>query len=369
MKTRFYFLFTVLAIFAGVHQAAAQGTTAFTYQGQLHDNGTNANGTYAMIFKLYDAATSGNSLGTNTSSPTLANGLFSVNLDFGNVFNGAARWLDITITNGGVTQTLSPRVQVLPTPYTQFAAVAATVTNGAIMNSQLAGNAVNTTNIASGQVVKMLNGLTDSVTLAAGANVALATNGNTLSVSVPANPLSVGNWTAANGSINGFANVLFFSQSGSSRVVIAPTGIADGTGSGNFGMQVTDNLHVSGNVYANGILLTSDRNAKENFTAMDGKAVLAKVVGLPITEWNYRDNAAEVRHLGPMAQDFHSAFGLDGSDDKHISVVDESGVALAAIQGLNEKLKAQDDLKDTEIKALEKRLSDLEHLVKASAQK
>jgi len=45
--------------------------------------------------------------------------------------------------------------------------------------------------------------------------------------------------------------------------------------------------------------------------------------------------------------------------------VDESGVALAAIQGLNEKLKA----KDEQIEALEKRLSDLETLIKASAQK
>ena len=76
-----------------------------------------------------------------------------------------------------------------------------------------------------------------------------------------------------------------------------------------------------------------------------------------------------VRHLGPMAQDFHSAFGLDGKDDKHISVVDEGGVALAAIQGLNEKLKEKDAQKDAEIKALEKRLSYLEQLVKTSAQK
>ena len=116
----------MLALLAGNHQAAAQGTTAFTYQGQLHDGGTNANGAYTMIFKLYDSASSGTQIGsTITTSPTLANGLFTVNLDFGNAFNGAARWLDITVTNGGVAQTLSPRVQVLPTPYAQFAAAAA----------------------------------------------------------------------------------------------------------------------------------------------------------------------------------------------------------------------------------------------------
>ena len=143
-----YSLFIVLALLTGVHQAAAQGTTAFTYQGQLHDNGTNANGAYTMTFVLCDSASGGNKIGTNTTSATLANGLFSVNLDFGvSAFTSAARWLDITISNNFVAQTLSPRVQVLPTPYAQFAAIAATVTNGAIMNAQLAANAIATTNI------------------------------------------------------------------------------------------------------------------------------------------------------------------------------------------------------------------------------
>jgi len=144
----------MLALFGSIHQSVAQGTTAFTYQGQLRDGGTNANGAYTMIFKLYDALASGNQIGTTlTNSPTLFNGLFTVNLDFGaGAFNGSARWLDITITNGPTTQTLSPRVQVLPSPYAQFAAVAATVTNNAIMNAQLAGNAVASTNIQGGAI-------------------------------------------------------------------------------------------------------------------------------------------------------------------------------------------------------------------------
>lgn len=204
MKTKLHSILGLLALLAGIHQAAAQGTTAFTYQGQLRDGGTNANGAYMMIFKLYDAASSGNPIGTNTSSPTLANGLFTVNLDFGaGAFNGNARWLDITVSNSFVIQTLSPRVQVLPTPYALYAAVAATVTNGGIMNAQLAGNAVastniqngavtnanltanavNATNISSGQVVKTLNGLMDYVALTAGVNTALFTNGNTLQIS------------------------------------------------------------------------------------------------------------------------------------------------------------------------------------------
>ena len=196
MKTQIRNLLLALVLLLSIFNfqlstATAQGTTAFTYQGQLRDGGTNANGGYAMVFKLYDAVSGGGQIGSTISnSPTLANGLFTVNLDFGaNAFNGSNRWLEITV----VTDTLSPRVQVLPAPYAQFAAVAATVTNGAIMNAQLATNAVMTTNIqnsavtgakiASGQVVKSLNGLTDAVTLAAGVNVTLTTNGNSLQIS------------------------------------------------------------------------------------------------------------------------------------------------------------------------------------------
>jgi uncharacterized coiled-coil protein SlyX len=76
-------------------------------------------------------------------------------------------------------------------------------------------------------------------------------------------------------------------------------------------------------------------------TAISPTEVLAKVAALPVTAWNYRDRQAE-QHIGPTAQDFHAAFGLNGGDDKHISVVDEGGVALAAIQGLNQKLAEKD---------------------------
>ena len=69
-----------------------------------------------------------------------------------------------------------------------------------------------------------------------------------------------------------------------------------------------------------------------------------------------------------MAQDFYAAFNV-GTDEKHINTVDEGGVALAAIQGLNEKLKEDDAQKDAQIKALEKRLADLELLVEPTGQK
>src|SRR5438045_2032929 len=120
-----------------IAQSFAQETTAFTYQGQLRDGGTNANGSYVMTFKLYDAIGGGNQIGADvTNSATLFNGIFSVNLDFGaGAFNGRARWLDITVQSGtNSPETLSPRVQVMPAPYALFSALAE-VTDHAIMNA------------------------------------------------------------------------------------------------------------------------------------------------------------------------------------------------------------------------------------------
>jgi hypothetical protein len=119
----------------------------------------------------------------------------------------------------------------------------------------------------------------------------------------------------------------------------------------------TGSLRVTNNIYAAGVMLTSDRNAKENFAPIDPGLVLRKVAALPITRWNFKQDSG-VLHIGPMAQDFSAAFGV-GEDDKHIAVVDEGGVALAAIQGLNQKLEQ----KDTEIAELKRRLEKLEKII------
>ena len=83
----------------------------------------------------------------------------------------------------------------------------------------------------------------------------------------------------------------------------------------------------------------SDRNAKQDFAEVNSRAVLEKVAQLPIQTWAYK-NDPNTKHLGPVAQDFYAAFAV-GPDDKHIATVDEGGVALAAIQGLNQKVEKQ----------------------------
>ena len=114
----------------------------------------------------------------------------------------------------------------------------------------------------------------------------------------------------------------------------------------------------------------SDRNAKDGFAPVTAQQVLAKVAALPITKWSYKTEEG-VQHIGPMAQDFYAAFGV-GEDNKHITTVDESGVALAAIQGLNQKLETGSQNSEVRMQKLEAenaelkaRLETLEQLVSA----
>lgn len=85
---------------------------------------------------------------------------------------------------------------------------------------------------------------------------------------------------------------------------------------------------------------TSSRDTKHSFKAIDPVAILNKVIKLPISTWQYKGDTTGGRHLGPMAQDFKAAFNL-GTEDTSIGVLDEGGVALAAIQGLHQKLAAK----------------------------
>jgi len=129
---------------------------------------------------------------------------------------------------------------------------------------------------------------------------------------------------------------------GSDNIDIGNDGAAADTGIIRIGTQGTHTAtYLTGTVYVNGIALASDRDAKENFIPVNSREVLARVAALPVTQWNYKADSRDVQHIGPMAQDFQAAFPLS-ADDKHISVVDEGGVALAAIQGLNQKVEEKE---------------------------
>src|SRR5208283_298805 len=99
----------------------------FTYNGQLNSNGSPANGSYDASFTLFATTNGGSAVaGPVTNSATgVTNGLFAATIDFGaGVFTGGNYWLELAVrTNGGGAFTiLSPRQQILPTPYAIYAA-------------------------------------------------------------------------------------------------------------------------------------------------------------------------------------------------------------------------------------------------------
>lgn len=109
----------------------------------------------------------------------------------------------------------------------------------------------------------------------------------------------------------------------------------------------------------------SDRRKKENFEVLNTENILQKVAQLPLTSWNYKSQPATTRHIGPMAQDFYAAFGLDGiGNDTTINSSDIDGVNMAAIQALekrtrqlqeeNEQLKAKLEAMDAKMASIEK---------------
>lgn len=98
----------------------------------------------------------------------------------------------------------------------------------------------------------------------------------------------------------------------------------------------------------------SSRAFKTDFIEIDPLEVLERVVNLSISRWSYRDSA-EGQHMGPMAEDFKAAFDLAGNGQS-IATVDADGVALAAIQGLNEKLEAENAELRQRLEAIEARL-------------
>ena len=250
------------------------------------------NGDYDVRLRIVNAISNG-----VPSSETVTNririsefGLFTVPLpgepvEFG---DGSVRFLDVGIRpvggSGGFTP-LNPPLPITPAPRALYALSAGTVAD-----------------LAPGQAVTSLNGLTDAVNLQAGIGIILDTNGNTLTISAQ------------------------------------PGGV-------------------------------SDRNLKTDFTAVNPENILSKLAVLPIESWRYTNEVAGIRHVGPMAQDFKATFGL-GKSDKMIGYLDASGVALAALQGLNQKvdernqaLETQMAQKDAEIKQLQQSIAELEKAV------
>ena len=106
--------------------------TAWTYQGRLMDANVPADGPYDLWFALFaDPVLNSFQIGApiEVNDIDIIDGYFTVELDFGNkAFGGDARWLEIGVRPWDSEERytlLSPRHEVTPTPYSLYAANAA----------------------------------------------------------------------------------------------------------------------------------------------------------------------------------------------------------------------------------------------------
>lgn len=86
---------------------------------------------------------------------------------------------------------------------------------------------------------------------------------------------------------------------------------------------------------AGSMLMKCTRTAKNVGAPVSLSDVSQALIGLPIHSWSYRPESAPEGHgaeihIGPMAEDFHAATGLGGSQT--ISVIDAVGVLMAALK-------------------------------------
>ena len=127
-STKTLAILVLIVCTTNLSNAAPMGT-AFTYQGRLMDANSPADGRYDFEFKLFDDPCTGIRQGNiiEVNDLDVIDGYFTTELDFGGtVFNGDARWLQISVRfgagiDGNDFATLIPRQQITTTPYAAYA--------------------------------------------------------------------------------------------------------------------------------------------------------------------------------------------------------------------------------------------------------
>ena len=204
MNARTILLALLLAARFPCASGQAVQNTSFTFQGTLQQSGVPLDGLPNLEFRLFDSNSA--PVGPILSKPSwpVSNGQLTVDLDFGGIFNGQARYLQITV-NGTV---LSPLLLISSTPYALAAqtTVANSVNSNSVVNGSLgsididasmqrrvsgtctAGNAIRVIDAAGAVTCEAVSGgagdITDVLT-AAGSGLTGGGTSGSISLSIP----------------------------------------------------------------------------------------------------------------------------------------------------------------------------------------
>ena len=265
MKALLSFLLVVLLVSAS---AEAQTPRTISYQGVLCDatGQPRPDGSYAITFRLYDAESGGTALWTEQKSLVVQRGLFSTQLGdqvlFGATLTFDRRyWLGVQVA---AETELSPRIPLSSAPYSFNAAKADTASYA----SDIKDGAVTSGKVASGQLVKSINALRDSVVLEAGSNVTISRSGNTLTIAAS---------SGSSGTITGVAPVAPLSGGGTSgNVSISLSDLGVTTG------KLADGAVTAAKI-ASGQAVKSFNTLKDNVTLAAGSNVTITPSGQTLT--------------------------------------------------------------------------------------
>ena len=376
-------------------------------QGVLRDGSGNPvqDSSYAVTFRIYNAPSGGAVYWSETQSVTTQTGLFTVELGSSSplpdsVFSDTALWLGVQVS---ADPELTPRQRLVSTAYSQRVAHFVPVHGGsntfvgrdagnlamvgggntACGTEALRSNTAGERNLALGTATLFSN-TTGSYNTACG-NGSLQNNSMGHFNTASGAQALIGNDEGSNNTASGtFA--LFGNTMGNGNTAMGYSALSTNTtGSNNTALGNRSDVSVDALTNATAIghhaivdasnkirlgdsavtviegqvayTFTSDKSQKENFQLVNGEDVLRKLRGFELSSWNYRGHdPKQFRHYGPMAQDFHAAFGEDGvgkiGTETTLNSGDVAGILMVAVQALEKRT--------AEVSELVARMEDLE---------
>lgn len=118
-----YFVFVLGSVYIPSPGAAAV-PQKMNFQGRLTDiSGVSITGSESILFSIWDAVTSGNSLWSETQTVQISSGIYNVSLGdvaaiSSTVFSAADRWIEVKV---GSDSPMTPRIKLQTVPYAHIA--------------------------------------------------------------------------------------------------------------------------------------------------------------------------------------------------------------------------------------------------------
>ncbi len=346
---------------------------SFPYQGVVKDAGGQAIGTPTDFrFSLYSAASGGDQIGATEDLAALpvSNGTFTATLNFGNVYDGGERWLEIALRNpagSGSYTTIAGRTKIQLVPYADYALSAGSVEweDVAGVPAVLPPWEATDTGIHYGGNVGIGSAGTAEPSFPLHVKAA---DGFGFVHTAPESGVELG--TYANPSAGWFGTMsnhpLYFYVNNEPD----PQMVIDTEGRVGIGTAApTEQLHVIGNVLANNVAVPSSIRFKDHVAPMDD--ALDSLLRLEGVRFDWKPEWAKQRpgrehDIGFVAEDVAKIFPEVVFRDArgNVTGMDYSRLTAVAVQAIKQQQK-QITERDAKIAELEARLRKIEEKLDA----